>query len=591
MLDWIKASKAVRLSTMAAFACAVVVGALLFWNASTFAYVFWIGTSPVPFADQWDAPLFPDEIIRNLFRLHNEHRPALARLILLLDWYLADARNAVNAAFIAACYPVFGLTLFKLVNTIVADWRRAALFAGLASAIILSVAQWENMLWGFQTHFVGSFVFVLLALYFAARAALPSQSSGWKTTNVALCLFASFFAVFSLASGLLALPFVAALFFIVGASPRLKYGYILFAVAAIGFYLHDFAIPGDHSNPLVSLRDPLAVGHFALAYVGSPFARGHVDVAAPVGALGLLVLIALIADAVIALRREPRLPQAPKGAAYIALLLFAVFIFCVGGLTGLGRINFGIPEALAPRYATPALFFWAALVAACLVQSDVRRSGGSRILHWGGAVLGVALAACVAFQQRAYVADMYNKKPDRFNAAIAYLLGIRNKPIALQLYPVPPVLAAGHLDEPFLRLERSRKSIFAAEDWVARLGTPLREWKPDLNEACRGAIDRRAPVPDQATAISEIAGWAWDDERKRVPDLIVFTDASGLVIGFAGLGVRRLDVRERQTGVTSSAVGWEGYVRADGTATIHAYGVALGRSSRACEFATSLSSQ
>ncbi|MBV9555645.1 MAG: hypothetical protein JO254_01065 [Pseudolabrys sp.] len=591
MPDWIKASKAVRLSTMAAVACAVVVGALLFWNAWTFAYVFWIGTSPVPFADQWDAPPFPDQIVRNLFRLHNEHRPALARLVLLLDWYLADARNVVNAAFIAACYPVFGLTLFKLVNTIVADWRRAGLFAGLASAIILSVAQWENMLWGFQTHFVGSFVFVLLALYFAARAAPASGSPGRKTANVCLCLFASFAAVFSLASGLLVLPFVAALFFLLGASPRLKYGYILFALAAIAFYFHGFAIPKDHANPLTSLRDPWAVGHFALAYVGSPFARGHTEVAAPVGALGLLVLIALIAHAAVALAQEPRLLQAPKGAAYIVLLLFAVFIFCVGGLTALGRINFGIPEALAPRYATPALFFWATLVAACLVQSDVRRGGGSRILRWGGALLGVALATCVALQQRAYVADMYNKKADRFDAAIAYLLGIRNKPTALQLYPVPPVLAAGHLDEPFQRLRRSRKSIFAAEDWAARLGTSLREWKSDLSAACRGAIDRRAPVPDQATATSEIAGWAWDDERKRVPDLIVFTDTEGLVIGFAGLGIRRLDVRERQAGVTSSAAGWEGFVRADGTATIHAYGVTLGRSNQSCEFATSVSSQ
>src|SRR5262249_12652043 len=99
MPDWIKASKAIRLNTMAAVACAMVVGALLFWNAWTFAYIFWIGTSPLPFADQWDAALFPDRIIRNLFALHNEHRPVLGRLVDLLDWYLVDARNVVNAAF------------------------------------------------------------------------------------------------------------------------------------------------------------------------------------------------------------------------------------------------------------------------------------------------------------------------------------------------------------------------------------------------------------------------------------------------------------------------------------------------------------
>jgi hypothetical protein len=71
----------------------------------------------------------------------------------------------------------------------------------------------------------------------------------------------------------------------------------------------------------------------------------------------------------------------------------------------------------------------------------------------------------------------------------------------------------------------------------------------------------------------------------------VFTDSRALVIGFAAPGVRRLDVRERQPAVTSSASGWNGFVRADQTVTVHAYGIMLGRSDRACEFATSSSSQ
>jgi len=588
MPDWIKASCAVRLNTMAALACAIVVGALLFWNAWTFAYIFWIGTSPLPFGDQWS--LFPDQIIRNLFGLHNEHRPTLGRLVGLLDWYVDDARNRVNATFIVICYPVLGLTLFKLVKTIVADWRRAVLFTGLASAIILSAAQWENMLWGFQTTFVGSFVLALLALFFAALAAPASQLPGRKTANVVLCLSASFFAVFSLASGLLVLPFVTALFFLLGTSPRIKYGYSVFAIAALGFYFYGYAGPSDQANPLTSLRDMSAVGRFTLAYVGSPFARGDPDVAAITGAAGLLVLIVLIANAAITLLREPRLLQAPKGAAYIVLLLFAVFIFCTGGLTALGRsTGFGIGGALSPRYATPALFFWGDIVVACLVQSDVRRDGVSPFLCCGGAALGVALASYVAFNQRAYVESMYNKRAEKFNAAIAYLLGIRNQPVVLQLYPQAAAVLAGHLDKPFQRLQRAHKSIFT-DDWVARLGTPLREWKPDLGSACRGAIDRRALVPDQATAISELVGWAWDDERRRVPDLIAFTDARGLVVGFAAPGFRRVDVRQ-EAGVTSSAAGWNGFARADQTVTIHAYGVALGFSNRACEFAASLSSR
>jgi hypothetical protein len=86
----------------------MLVGALLFWNASTFGYLIWIGFSPLPFGDQWDASLFPEQCIGNLFGQHNEHRPALGRLIGWLDWYLADARNVINLSFIALCYRCSG---------------------------------------------------------------------------------------------------------------------------------------------------------------------------------------------------------------------------------------------------------------------------------------------------------------------------------------------------------------------------------------------------------------------------------------------------------------------------------------------------
>jgi hypothetical protein len=568
----------------------IFIGILLFWNVATFGYVMWMGVSPLPFGDQWGS-LFPEQSIRNLFAQHNEHRPTLTRLIGLLDWYLADARNTVNLSFIALCYPAFGFALFKLVNRIAADWRRAAVVTGLAFATALSAAQWENMTWGFQTGFVASFVCAFLALFFASLAAQRHPSAGWQFINVLLCLFASFFAVFSLASGLLILPLVIALFFISGASASLKCGYAAFAIAMFAFYLYGYSGgPVEHANPLVSLRDVWAVARFTLAYIGSPFARGDVDVASAVGALGALVLIALIVNAVIALWREPRLLDTPKLAAYVTLLLFAVFVISAGGLTALGRINLGIRQPLAPRYATPALLFWADLIAACLIQSYLHRHAYFRIFQRLGAIMGVVLASYVAAYQIDYIPVVRKVRAERFDAAIAYLIGIRNQPVVLALYPIPSALLAGHLDGPFQRLQRSRKSIFTV-DWADRLGTPLREWNLRLGPGCRGAVDRRAIVPDQATPISQLEGWAWDDERERAPDLIVFTDAAGLVVGFGGLGVPRADVRRAHAEITSDDTGWKGFVRADRTVIMQAYGVIFGRSNRACEFAVSVAAR
>jgi hypothetical protein len=587
--NWLRTPNARPLEMKSTRAWLIIfVGILLFWNAATFGYVMWIGFSPLPFGDQWGS-LFPEQSIRNLFAQHNEHRPTLTRLIGLLDWYLADARNTVNLSFIALCYPAFGVALFKLVNVIAADWRRAAVVTGLAFATALSAAQWENMTWGFQTGFVGSFVCAFLALFFASLAAQRQTSAERKSINVLLCLSASFLAVFSLASGLLILPLVIALLFICGASAKLKYGYAAFAIAMFACYLYGYSGPIEHANPLASLRDVWAVAHFALAYIGSPFARGDVDVASSVGALGALVLLALAANAAVVFWREPRLLDTPKLAAYVALLLFAVFVISAGGLTALGRINLGIRQPLAPRYATPALLFWADLIALCLVQSYVHRHA-RRIFRRLGAIIGVVLASYVAACQIDYMPVARKLRAERFDAAIAYLIGIRNQPVVLALYPIPSTLLAGHLEGPFQRLQRSRKSIFTV-DWADRLGTPLRGWNLRLGPGCRGAVDRRSIVPDQAAPISQLEGWAWDDERERAPDLIVFTDAAGLVVGFAGLGVPRADVRTVHAEITSDYTGWKGFVSADRTVIMQAYGVIFGRSNRACEFAASLAAR
>ena len=72
--------------------------------------------------------------------------------------------------------------------------------------------------------------------------------------------------------------------------------------------------------------------------------------------------------------------------------------------------------------------------------------------------------------------------------------------------------------------------------------------------------------------------------RKQVPDLIVITNAQGVVVSFGGPGYPSPGVERGQAGVTSNYTGWDGFVRADTTAMLRAYGVFLGED-RACEFA------
>jgi hypothetical protein len=590
-LRLLKGSLISRIETIWSITCAAVIGALLLWNAATMLYMMWIGSSQVPFGDQWDTSLLPDESTRNLFALHNEHRPALSRLLGWLDWYVSDARNGATMTFIALCYPAFGLALFQLIKTIVGDWRRAAVFAALATATVVSAAQWENLLWGFESSFVGSFASALIALLFATLAARQPQSVIARVIAVIVCLITSWMAVFSLASGLFSLLFVTALLFVVGAPAKLKYGYTIFAAATLAFYLHGYSSPGYHANPIVSLFHARTVIHFVFAYIGAPFAHGRENVATIIGMFGLLLLAIVVINSAIAFRRNQSLFRTPVGTAYVALLLFVLFIVFADGLTALGRINFGIEQALSSRYATPALMFWAALVSIYLVQPYMINSIVSRWIRLGGALLGLALAAKVAMAQQQYYPIARNLHAEKFKAAIAYVVGLRTHPAIISIYNILPALEEGHLDAPMQRLRADHKSIFAQE-WPFKLGAPLSQWKSEHREGCLGYIDDRAIVIDknaqaEGTPIAEVRGWAWDKVREEAPDLVVFTNDRDIIVGFAGLGAARPDVQHAQSSVTTEYAGWEGFVRADAATALRAYGVFLDGSERGCQFAMS----
>jgi hypothetical protein len=89
----------------------------------------------------------------------------------------------------------------------------------------------------------------------------------------------------------------------------------------------------------------------------------------------------------------------------------------------------------------------------------------------------------------------------------------------------------------------------------------------------RGSIEGRTLVPEQETSISGLVGRAWDDTRRRVPDLTVFTDAQDLVVGFATPGYPCDDVRCAQPRITSNYTGRERFARDDTIDTLRAYGV------------------
>jgi hypothetical protein len=149
--------------------CVLLAWAAGVWSFGSTVYTALRFLSPVPVSDQWDTAYFPAEHFwQDLFSLHNEHRPALGRLVGLADWTFDAGRNGINIGFILLALAAFGAAMFNLARLAGASARTASALAAMALAIVSSGGQWENLLWGFQTAFVGSFACIMLALLSAA---------------------------------------------------------------------------------------------------------------------------------------------------------------------------------------------------------------------------------------------------------------------------------------------------------------------------------------------------------------------------------------------------------------------------------------
>ena len=93
-------------------------------------------------------------------------------------------------------------------------------------------------------------------------------------------------------------------------------------------------------------------------------------------------------------------------------------------------------------------------------------------------------------------------------------------------------------------------------------------------------------MPEQETSISELGGMGVGRQaRRQVPDLIVFTEAQDLVVGFAAPGYPCDDVRCAQPRITSNYTGWNRFARDDMIDTLACLWNLFQGANWACEFA------
>jgi hypothetical protein len=227
--------------------------------------------------------------------------------------------------------------------------ERAAVPFLAASLLLYSLAQVENLLWGFQLSW-----FLVNALVFAMLVAL-----GWQAprpadaVRFAAALCCAVAATFSMLFGFAAWP---AGFVLLGRGAGMRRSlplvlWVLAAVACAVAYTHGYQRPPDEHGWFAEAASPwLDLPQFALAVLGAPLGLA--------GGRWLCELLGLGLCAAFAVLTARAARHARAGDAWSGLFVFAVV---VAVLTAAGRTAYGVDAAVISRYTTPATLGWIAL--------------------------------------------------------------------------------------------------------------------------------------------------------------------------------------------------------------------------------------
>jgi hypothetical protein len=348
---------------------------------------------PIPMLDDWEmAPLIVKAhtgglSFSDIFAQQQESRTIFPKLIFILFamgryW---DPRIEMFLSILICCLTSWGIYLLLRKSNLPALPRAVAFL--LMVLLIFSPAQQE--LWVFASGFP-SFIPVLCVVW----GLVVIRSNFSVRTKFLVCLMLTFFSSFTLANGLLAWPLTFPILLLIQPGPgRIKWtiGWLGAWAACMAVYFWTYIKPHD-LPPFGPLESPLAYGQYLLAFLGSGLARvGVGDPLAASTAVGAFLFLGYLAALGHALVRFRDLEYRARVFPWLALGLYSIGSGC---LAALGRIQWGVSQALESRYVTFSLYLTVALIALVpIVLGEVRKS---RKRSGVGTVLAVTMGLFAA---------------------------------------------------------------------------------------------------------------------------------------------------------------------------------------------------
>ena len=493
--------------------------------------------SPYPVIDEWDnIAVYRDWIegrtstLQAFLAPNYEHRIAIPRLILFSDYRFFGGRGTLDLLVIFATQ---GLQAALLVGWL---WSKPASRLGgllVASAVVgltFSLRQWHNFIWGFQVQFVGVYALASLGILLFVGG-LVSRNRGGRGTLLLVAGYAgALAATFTMASGMLVGPVMVALAILWRAEWRIILLTAAVTLACAAAYRTGLDLqPGfTIGDSLGRLGQPARLIAFTAIDLGN--LQGRSMLAARWLGYGAFAIAGLVV--VTAMRRGKR--------DAMPFALVGIMLFCLASalMTAVGRLGYGMEQALSSRYATGTGLFWSSVLAyGWCVASEKSGSRAWRAAIYAG---GLGLLCCAAWAGRDGRTDVENWSQVQRRAADLTLTG-------LTLGSSDPDDGSLGLEPQIDFLRRQRLSVFSLPEGFAA-GRPLTSAGPIAPpDRCHGAATSAAAIPEQA----DLQGVAITGVVDRPQTTRIYiADGAGTIVGFASVTTHPARVRA-----------WEGFAR------------------------------
>lgn len=507
--------------------------------------------SAVPFWDMWDGYLgFFTKVMSGdtsaWWAQHNEHRIVLARVFFWMDlvffagqgWFLI----VINYLLIAIVCMQFWV-IWKEIRSEKHRWIGYFIIAWLFLWI-----QDNNLTWGFQSQFILAQLLPLSSLYFLHRAA---SAGTHKNANFCYALILGVLSLGSMANGILTLPLMTGYALLARMGWRRTVLLAMFSIMALWIYFLNYNSPGGHGSLKLALNEtPIDLMVYVLLYIGGPFhylfGKGDFGQVIAITAGSFMV----VSCAVLALRI---VPDAQKTTLPLALLIFILYIGGTALGTGGGRVIFGVDQALASRYMTPALMAWVALLLLYLPKLEiVGQSLQSKV--WAPFLL---LSFLMLPLQLKALSSKQGELYERKIAALALELGVKDQNQVSHVFPSAD-WALTLAEKPVAK----NLSVFGsmpfkdAREMIGQKST--KALRSDIQ--CLGSIDEVQTIEGD-TKFIRVRGWIFEPSDRNIPKSAQLIDENGIVQGLIITGQSRPDVGSAIDPHAKNS-GFKGYVRA-----------------------------